>query len=79
MKKVLGKGLYCYKSNPNEKYTKIFLENHEVDMDGTIGIDLGRIPEFDGMPKETNYCGKTMKLVKHEFQIELERFGSWHF
>lgn len=45
MKKVLGKGLYCYKSNPNEKYTKIFLENHEVDMDGTIGIDLGRIPE----------------------------------
>ena len=80
--KVLGKAIYSTRNDPGSTYAKILLEGHYVlvivpDEMAYLGVNKGRIPEFDSFSDVVVYQGQKLQQVNHDYQVRLSlEFGS---
>ena len=79
---VLGKATYVTRNEPDSKYIKVLLDRHHVlvivpDEMAYLGVNKGRIPEFDALDDMLIYQGQQLQQVNHDYQIRLSvEFGS---
>lgn len=72
---VKGKVLYITEKEPEIKYAKMLLNDHNVlvvspeDNIAYIGKNYGRLPDFDGFPQNVIFEGKEYEMVNHDYQI----------
>ena len=72
---VKGKVLYITEKEPEAKYAKILLNDHNVlvvspaDNIAYIGKNYGQLTDFDGFPQNVVFDGKEYEMVNHDYQI----------
>ena len=72
---VKGKVLYITEKEPEAKYAKILLNDHNVlvvspeDNITYIGKNYGQLTDFDGFPQNVVFDGKEYEMVNHDYQI----------